>query len=788
MLKNVRRKEVKMENKKTYRKPSLLEGITKAVREEAKRRKSEPGALLCDIVVLAVSLFFARRHIVAGSYPLAPALVAILPTRVWVSLLGAVAGALTLGKSGIIHAIILVIVVFLRIIISGGSGQKGGELFGEPTVMRIAAVTVASFVGAAYEILLGGFSLSSALFGVFGVLLSVAFAFIYSGFFSIPLTVSDLLYGTKNIFVRKELTKDRFELWFFQASALAFAFLIPFSLDGYDFFGITPSYMAATFLTLFVAKRFGAPRAMAVGFATALGISSVQAVSFALAGAVAGLLFNFGIGYAVLGGGLLLVAWSAYAGGLNGFLEVFPEYTVAALLALPSFKRTPTERTPERSDGVLREASEMVGAVAVAYQSRLSYMEELEDMVASLPVAFRRYAEEGEAKIDEVRDRIISLMREAGLEPCEENAEKIATKVYKKQKPTAEDYASLGKGAEALLPLLEAACLEAGTVRGRSPEGYAREYELMAKLISEAARATARERMLDGEASERLLTVFSSFGFPDGVLKAYGTRKKHIIAAGADKDGEVISSSELKAALEGAIGGALGDFEFFRKGEVALMKCTRCPAFSVEYAAASHAAQGGVSGDRSVFFDRDGAFYSLISDGMGTGREAGRTSGLVTDFLSRAIHPAFDENPTLSVLNHCILELGEECSATVDMLKLDLLLGEAEFIKSGAAPSYVKREGSLFRVRSRTAPIGLMRGVDAERIRVEVKSGDIIIMLSDGVGGSVEDAPWLPMLLNEPAPESLQEYADRILAAARKNGNGSDDMTVAVVRFSRVGR
>ena len=66
-----------MENKKISKKPSLFDGVGRAVREEARRRKSEPGALLCDLVVLAVALFFARKHIVAGVYPLASAFVAV---------------------------------------------------------------------------------------------------------------------------------------------------------------------------------------------------------------------------------------------------------------------------------------------------------------------------------------------------------------------------------------------------------------------------------------------------------------------------------------------------------------------------------------------------------------------------------------------------------------------------------------------------------------------------------------------------------------------------------------
>ena len=136
------------------------------------------------------------------------------------------------------------------------------------------------------------------------------------------------------------------------------------------------------------------------------------------------------------------------------------------------------------------------------------------------------------------------------------------------------------------------------------------------------------------------------------------------------------------------------------------------------------------------------------------------------------------------MLNGLIRARGEECSATVDIFELDLINAEAQFIKSGAAASYVKRDSSIFRIRSRTAPIGLMKAVDAERIRVEIKSGDYVIMLSDGVNQSPEEAPWLIELLSKPPKRNLQEYADSILAAAIRNNPPRDDMTVTVVRIS----
>jgi serine/threonine protein phosphatase PrpC len=116
------------------------------------------------------------------------------------------------------------------------------------------------------------------------------------------------------------------------------------------------------------------------------------------------------------------------------------------------------------------------------------------------------------------------------------------------------------------------------------------------------------------------------------------------------------------------------------------------------------------------------------------------------------------------------------------LFEIDLLCGSGVFLKSGAAPSYIKRDSSIFRIRSQTTPIGLLKSIDTERISVEIKPGDHIIMMSDGIADITEDAPWLLLLLGEPPKQNLKEYADLILSEAIKNGAGGDDMSVTVIR------
>ena len=88
-----------------------------------------------------------------------------------------------------------------------------------------------------------------------------------------------------------------------------------------------------------------------------------------------------------------------------------------------------------------------------------------------------------------------------------------------------------------------------------------------------------------------------------------------------------------------------------------------------------------------------------------------------------------------------------ECSATVDLLEYDLVTGKAQFYKGGAAPSYIYRDGNLFKLRSNTVPLGIIKELDTKKIAIDTAEGDIIVMVSDGVTQSKEECPWLFDLL-----------------------------------------
>ena len=195
------------------------------------------------------------------------------------------------------------------------------------------------------------------------------------------------------------------------------------------------------------------------------------------------------------------------------------------------------------------------------------------------------------------------------------------------------------------------------------------------------------------------------------------------------------------------------------------------------------AEDAGVCGDAIVSFEAEGKYYMLISDGMGSGREAALTSGVCAAILQRLIGAGSGLETSLKMLNNIIRAGERECSATVDIAEIDLLTGKARFIKSGAAPSFVLRGGSIFRLQSKTVPIGILRALDAEMIRFDILPGDRVVMLSDGAARSYEEVPWLlDMMTSDEVilKGSPKEAAAKIVREAARRGS-SDDITAGVI-------
>jgi stage II sporulation protein E len=202
---------------------------------------------------------------------------------------------------------------------------------------------------------------------------------------------------------------------------------------------------------------------------------------------------------------------------------------------------------------------------------------------------------------------------------------------------------------------------------------------------------------------------------------------------------------------------------------------------------------GQISGDSYVGAPLGRDRYLLaLSDGMGVGRGAALESKQCVRLLQEILEAGFSTDVALNTVNSALLlRSPEETFATVDLSLLDLTTGRAEFVKVGAAPSFVKRGGEVTVVKMSSAPIGIINQLEVEPEFRVLRPGDIIVMMTDGIWDvckdNIDKERWLiDQLSREPAADP-EEIAESILArAVELSPDAGDDMTVLVARIDRV--
>ena len=121
----------------------------------------------------------------------------------------------------------------------------------------------------------------------------------------------------------------------------------------------------------------------------------------------------------------------------------------------------------------------------------------------------------------------------------------------------------------------------------------------------------------------------------------------------------------------------------------------------------------------------------------------------------------------------------------MDLLRLDLFTGEGASTSSGAAPTYVRRGGSVSRVTGCALPRGpLHRGAGGPDVsRLQLEPGDVVVLVSDGVTDRRDDQ-WLRAALSAFNGESPKDLA-RSLVSPGEGETADDDRTALVVRVDR---
>ena len=172
------------------------------------------------------------------------------------------------------------------------------------------------------------------------------------------------------------------------------------------------------------------------------------------------------------------------------------------------------------------------------------------------------------------------------------------------------------------------------------------------------------------------------------------------------------------------------------KTEKSKIKIVSTPKYNVKSEIISYTKTGeNISGDSYLQLElQDLRQLSVISDGVGSGESAARSSSTVINMLERLLSGGFDEDKAIEIINSVIKLKGEDdLFATLDAAIINEKDAQCYFIKLGAAPTYLIEKGKVITITSTNIPVGLVDSSDYVPICKKLDYGDFVIQLSDGV-------------------------------------------------------
>ncbi|MDL2258813.1 SpoIIE family protein phosphatase [Eubacteriales bacterium OttesenSCG-928-K08] len=194
--------------------------------------------------------------------------------------------------------------------------------------------------------------------------------------------------------------------------------------------------------------------------------------------------------------------------------------------------------------------------------------------------------------------------------------------------------------------------------------------------------------------------------------------------------------------------------------------------------------QSAVSGDSFGQQNLPGgrALY-VLSDGMGSGIAAREQSRMAVEMLIRLYKMGYKRENALECVNRFLMSKGKtDMYATLDALYIDLNEASAEFIKYGAIPSFVLREGQVHTIYAEALPAGILDEAAPAIHTATLKRNDAVVLMTDGALDALAEETAREILRCVGSTNSCEEAAKLLLQAARERSD-ADDMSVVVVRL-----
>lgn len=751
-------------------------------------KEYSPGLFLRGLALGAAGFMLGGAELYFSASPLGAAWLCAAPDGIPYILTGVLLSALLRGEEALVFSLSAVFAVALRVVVRCAieppkEGRMSEALFSESLYLRMATAAVAAFGVGFYRIFVGGFY----VYDLCGCIASTVIAPVATALYMPLFAKNEDQLPEADSTAGKLLT---------EASFFALLFSLTLAARGIEFAGLSPLHIAVTASILYTVRTRGAARGIIAGALCGAVGGFEYFVTYAIGAAGAALFMNL----SVLAAGVAIPICGAFRSLIfsdaEGFILLFPSQVAGlALFCLISL-------FCERVD-LFRNKSESAATPSANPIDTRERMRELSAAFSGLAESFselastRRRPTEGElrAACDTVCDKVCLKCPNRNLCWNLEYAStldiisKICSSVlshgfvevsdlpeYMRRRCPSIDEITDGVNRAATDLVRE--CLEDGRLAG-----FSADYRAVSAALAEAVAEDTRENSEDLERTERVGKILSEAGVRYSSVSVIGKRRIVVRAENVNLSRASLKAAQLRKELERELDCLLSPPTLAPSGAGVSLEFFSRRRFSVSFGAARSAAQScDPCGDNICTIDNgDDYFYAVICDGMGQGSRAAFASGASVGFLKQMLEAKMSVETSLSVLNAWLRADREECSVSIDILKIDLLSGRGAIYKSGAAPSFLRRGRDVFPIEAEGFPIGILKQTNATRTDLTLSDGDVILMGSDGIDpdGRIVcgDEVWLLDILESVDPqrnESATLAAKRTVSAARQAGSSDD--------------
>ena len=210
------------------------------------------------------------------------------------------------------------------------------------------------------------------------------------------------------------------------------------------------------------------------------------------------------------------------------------------------------------------------------------------------------------------------------------------------------------------------------------------------------------------------------------------------------------------------------------------------PVYSVVYGEREIAKEEEeINGDRhKVIKISEGRVLLILSDGMGSGKNACKTSGYALTLIESLYKAGFGYQTVVGAVGRLLSVRDTEEFNALDIAGIDLYSGNADFIKAGGRESFLLTGGIVEVIECGSLPVGITEETVTVVEQRKLTTNSFIVMVSDGVIDSL-GRETIIKLLEETDTANPDAIAENMISNVKRLSGETvrDDASVLVAKI-----